>query len=243
MSETFYLDPHTRQLLTGLLRDLTWMIPELDNVITRQTQYGDQYRDGGRTTDTMVPFDPVASDIAYDLHGTLTAWIDETTTQRQLPHPGHQRSQQATVWLALHINDLALCDTAEQAFDEIRDVTHRVAQVIDTKEPPEFIGPCQSTNPDTTCPGVYCRRGRNTTTCGTCGTTIDIPALREATAAVLADRLYDRKELRTALTVITRQPIARSTIDTWITRGRLESHSGRYRLDEALELLGTRHTA
>lgn len=237
-TDHFFLDrPQQKQLITWL-REIVWLSDELDTVITRQAAYGDRYRSGGKSTETPLPFQVSASDVAFDLNGTLTAWVEEVCTSRNLDWPGRKRTPEAAEWLNHHIVDLALCEQAGTAFDEINHVRKRVLSAIDRPVPQEFVGPCQSGTEGVSCEGVYCVKGDDVKKCRTCLVVIDIPSVRAATESVMGDRLYSLPELQVALAYFGKKKIHRRTVESWVAADRLASHGGRYLLNDALKLLG-----
>lgn len=239
MTDELYISRPDRQQLSTRLRELRdWICQDLDDTICRQVQFGDRQQS---RAETPVVYNEHASEVAANLHGTLRAWTEHTCTHGKPRWPGEQRTPQYAAWLDRHLIDLAKTEDAPQALDEITDAWKQAKQAIDRPMPQEFVGPCQSDQPGVECEGVYCRRGADTKNCQQCGVTIDIPTVRVTTEAVMRDRLYTKPELRTALVMFTGRPINRTTIDSWIRRGRLPDHAGKYRLDEALALIPPQH--
>lgn len=240
-TEDLFIDRPTLDQLANHLDDLAgWLTEALDDTVVRQAVIGDQTPTRRRLgDDTPVPFNEHAADIAHEIHGTLRAWVEHVCQIRHLPWPGEQRTSGYAAWLNHYRGGLAMCEDAMQAVDEINDCHRRAMRAVDRPNPGEFVGPCQSTTPGITCPAVYCRRGQVEKTCRTCEVTIDIPTVQSATEATMRTRLFDRRELRTAMRTFG-HPIPRQTLDTWIRRGQLADHAGRYRLDEALALAAQR---
>lgn len=240
-TEDLFIDRPTLDQLANHLDDLAgWLTEALDDTVVRQAAVNDQAPTRRRLgDDTPLPFNETASDIAHDIHDTLRTWVGTVCQIRHLHWPGNQRTSGYAAWLHHYRGGLAMCPNAMQAVDEIRDCHQRAMRAVDRPSPGEFVGPCQSTTPGTTCDGVYCRQGQREITCRTCDTTIDIPTVQAATEAAMSTRLFDRRELRTAMRTFG-HPIPRQTLDTWIRRGQLADHAGRYRLTEALALAAQR---
>ncbi|UXE05041.1 helix-turn-helix DNA binding domain protein [Gordonia phage Lton] len=237
-----YLARHEITLLGERLRELRdWVCQDLDDTISRQVAFGD--KQDGKRTETPVVFNENAAEVAANLHGTLRAWVEHTCTHSTRVWPGEQRSAHYARWLDRYLIDLAKTEEAPTAVDELTDAWKQAKRAIDRPQDQEFAGPCQSTTPGVECGGVYCRKNADLKNCQTCGATIDIPALRATMESVMRDWLYTKQELRTALVIYLKKPVPRSTIDGWIRNGRLADHAGKYRLDEALTLAATRHTA
>lgn len=242
MSDDLYLERHEIQTLSTRLRELRdWVCEALDLTICRQVAFTD--RQQGHRTEPPVVFNEHASDVAHHLHGTLRFWVEHICTHSTRPWPGEHRAKEYASWIDRHLIDLAKTEQATDAATQITDAWKAAKQAIDRPEDKEFAGPCQSDTDGVTCEGIYCRRNADIKHCTTCGLDIDIPALRAAMEEVMRDRLYTKQELRTALVIFLKRPVARSTIDTWIDKGRLLPHGGKYRLDEALRLAASRRTA
>lgn len=242
VTDDLYLTrPQIQQLSTKLRGLSTWMLHDLDDVICRRTRYNDK-QTGSNSFERPVEFHVKASDCAQDVQGVLRAWVWTVTTQRGLTWPGEQRTHLHAAWLDRHLIDLALCEDAGEALDEITDAWKRVNRFIDRPMVPEFIGPCQSDN-DARCEGLYCRRGQDVFDCHTCGVTVDVPAVRAAVEEDMRGRLFTKGELRTALVMYAKQTVSRHMVDGWIRRGRLVDRGGKYSLDQALILLAERKSS
>lgn len=239
MTDEMFLTRLERQHLSTKLRGLsTWMVRDLDDVICRRTRYNDKQT--GPSGERPVEFHVKASDCAQDLQGVLRAWVWAVTSQRGLAWPGEQRSDKHAAWLDRHLIDLALCEDAGEALDEITDAWKRVFRFVDRPVVPEFIGPCQAEG-DAQCDGVYCRRGQDVFDCHTCGVTIDVATVKAATEEALADHLFDKHDLRRALVMRVKEPVPRQLIDGWIKQGRLLERGGKFKLADALVLWAERH--
>ncbi|QAU07234.1 hypothetical protein HOV03_gp95 [Gordonia phage Asapag] len=241
MTDDLYLARHEIRALSDKLRELhDWVCQDLDDTVCRQVSFGDR---SNRRTERPLVFNENASDVAHDVRGTLRSWVEHTCAHSTRQWPGEQQSARYAQWMDRHLIDLAKTEEAPTAYDEITDAWKRAKQAIDRPQDQEFAGPCQSATDGVECEGVYCRKNADLKNCHTCGITIDIPALRSTMEAVMRDRLYTKQELRTALVIYLKKPVPRSTIDGWISKGRLADHAGKYRLDEALTLVAARRTA
>lgn len=237
-ADHFYLNRYEIHGLLDRLRALPWIATELDTVIIRDTRYHDKH--DRPTTTTPVPFHLGASDVAWDMRDTLRTWVNEVATQRHLPWPGEYRADHYARWLDRHVMHLAQIENAPDAADEIRDIHKRALRAIDRPQDFEFVGPCQSDVPGVACDGVYAPRGADTKNCADCMVCIDIPAVQAATRQAIQGRLYTGKELATALTISTGEPVPFERVRNWIRRHKLLPSStvgpALYSLDEAQEL-------
>lgn len=120
-TDHLYLDRDTLRLLSdrlGKVRD--WVAAELENAITNQVAFTNKTIQRA-TKDDEVPlaFNVRASDVAYQLTGTLRGWVLHVCTARDLPWPGEGRAPHFAVWLDRHLIDLALTEEAPTAYAQI----------------------------------------------------------------------------------------------------------------------------
>ena len=236
MTDDLFLEWHLVKKLTERLKDLEeWLAEALDDAIVRDVSR--ERNDGGKSADTLLPFNDHVSQVGVEVAGTLQVWVDSVATTWKRKHPGHLRAGQSAKWLRAHVVDLAKCEDALAAYDEITDAHQRATRGADIPPPVEFVGPCQSTMDGVSCEGVYCMKGADVFKCRTCVTVIDVPAVRATTQEVLRDRLFDLPELQTALTIASGKRVPKRTIESWVQSERLVARGGRYLLSDALVLL------
>ncbi|MCK8670986.1 hypothetical protein M1M07_07625 [Rhodococcus sp. HM1] len=123
---------HTTDLARMLGSIRRWIAVDLDRVITKQTARPEHI--GGKGSETPLPLHLDASDVAFDLHGVLTAWIEDVCRATLHPHPGWLRIRDAASWLERHVFDLARLHNAHQAYDEINDAYLRAYAAVDLPE-------------------------------------------------------------------------------------------------------------
>ena len=235
-TDNLYLERSLIKILSKRLTDIaSWIADALDDVVARDTAR--ERNDGGKSADTPLMFHDKAGDAALELTGTLQIWVDTISQKRHIPWPGTLRSKHSALWIKAHIIDLALCDDAFQAFDEITDARKRAVHFTDIPMPVEFVGPCQSTTDGVTCDGVYCRPMADIHHCKLCNTNIDVPTVKAAMSETMRDMLFNADELQDALTVAGKKRVHRRTIQSWIESERLVARGGKYLLSDALVLL------
>ncbi|WP_446224960.1 hypothetical protein ACTWPB_07535 [Nocardia sp. IBHARD005] len=166
-ADCLYLSRLEQKDIVAKLRDIrTWLLPELDTVITRQTSYGTPNttptRKPGRT-EQPLPYHQAAADVATDLYGTLRSWVEHVCNNRHRPWPGDLRADGYARWLDRNIIDLALCQEAPDAADEILDAYKRAVRVIDLPKTHTYQGGCEVCGGD-----LWAVRGESEITCGQC---------------------------------------------------------------------------
>lgn len=67
------------------LGDVPALAESLHEAVIRQTKYGT--RNGARSTEQPVPYDPRAADVGYLLHNTLGSWARVIGAERGVPGP------------------------------------------------------------------------------------------------------------------------------------------------------------
>lgn len=86
-------------LRTALSELADWLGADIDNVLARQTVYGD--RAGGRSAERPLPYDPRAAEVGWVLRNTVTTWARIIHEERGVPLPqvrvGRNRSPHVEV--------------------------------------------------------------------------------------------------------------------------------------------------
>lgn len=181
-----------RVKLDEKLRDLAgWLSEALDLAITKQMHRATN--NGGHTGKrkaTPLPYNEHAADIAYDLHGTLESWINQTCLERRQPHPGKLRIQQSARWLRTHLNDLSACQDTITAYDEICDAHQRAIQAVDKPLIRTYQGTCEICDAE-----LWARRNDPNITCPQCARIIPKKDNDQRINSILESRLFTANEL------------------------------------------------
>lgn len=241
-ADDMYLSRHQQQEFTSLMVKVGWIVDELDVTITRQSQFGDPL-DGGKSAEEPVYFHEAAADVALDLHGALSSWVDEVCTQRQLSHPGMSRSNTAAKWLWQHVIDLALTTNAEVALDEIRDAVQRAERIIDRPQGRVYVGPCGEEHDAGRCGAdLYAVVDKPVVKCQECGASHPVDERRRALQEEVRGLLGTATEIARMLPWILDSPVKANTIRVWAKRKRLEVRGidqvgdARYRIGDVIDL-------
>lgn len=223
--DNMYLSRHQQQEFTSLMVKVGWIVEELDVTITRQSQFGAAY-ETGKSSEDPVYFHEAAADIAYDLHGALTSWVNEVCTQRQLVFPGVDRSGRMARWLWQHVIDLALTTNAETALDEIRDAVQRAERIIDRPQGRVYVGPCGEDQDAGRCGAdLYAVVDKPVVKCQECGASHPVDERRKALREEVRGLLGTAAEIAKLLPWILDAPITRKRITYYANRGAISRRS------------------
>lgn len=216
--DNMYLSRHQQQEFTSLMVKVGWIVEELDVTITRQSQFGAAY-ETGKSSEDPVYFHEAAADVAYDLHGALSSWVNEICTQRQLTYPGVDRSARLARWLWQHVIDLALTTDASTALDEIRDAVKRAERVIDRPQGRMYVGPCGEQQDAGRCGAdLYAVVDKPVVRCRECGATHPVDERRRALREEVRNLLGTASEIAKLLPWILDSPITRKRITYYANR-------------------------
>ena len=180
-----------RRLLHEKLHDLAgWLSTALDDCVVKQMHRTDNEGGHGKRRNTPIPYNSAASDIAHDVHGTLNAWIGQVAIERRVAHPGRTRTPQAARWLMHHLNDLAVCKDAHDAYDEIIDAHRRAYRAVDKPLHRTYQGTCEICNAE-----LWAKRTDTDIVCHACATVIPKADNDNRLNRILETRLFTADEL------------------------------------------------
>lgn len=144
---------HTSELAAGL-REVTWIVPELETTITRQDKLG-VTSETKSTGETPLNWNDRASIIAVDLNSILNAWALEVSRMdedERDPLAGIHHSDTSAVadWLRRNLTTLVHHEEAHVARDEIRNSVDRAKGAIDRPKNRTsfYVGPCPEMQAD-----------------------------------------------------------------------------------------------
>ncbi|MFT4202179.1 hypothetical protein [Gordonia sp. (in: high G+C Gram-positive bacteria)] len=219
--DDLFLSRADRRALSDRLRQIPiWLTTELDTAICREVAMSESaaVRAPG---ETPLVFNDRASQAAHHLLDTLGYWVEEICTLANLDWPGSGRADHYAKWLDWHLIDLAKLPEGQRAHRDIDQAINRAIAAVDKAKQPEFAGPCQSDLQGVACDGVYVRPGQLHKTCDGCGIRCDVQQMQQQMRDEISTRLYPAHELASALSIVTRQPVAYERVRNWIRRGRL----------------------
>lgn len=242
-ADHMYLSRDEQREFKNLMVKAQWVVDELDITLTRQSQFGNTLDSTGKSTETPVVFHEAAAEIAFELHGTVLAWVNEVCTQRKLQFPGVDRTGRMAHWLWQHVVDVALIEDAEAALDELRDALKRAERVIDRPIGRIYVGPCGTDSDTGRCGAdLYATPLKAEVQCKVCGATHEVEKRREALREEVRGLIGTAVELARMLPWILDSPVRENTIRQWAKRKRLVARTtdqtGRpmYRVGDVIDL-------
>lgn len=162
---------------TDDLRDRITPVPvlvqDLEVTLTRQSRTTQQ--DGGRSTETPLPWNENASAKAFELNATLNAWALDTSRLGEderdlLADVRHTDTALVAEWLIRNLPTLRQHPEAGQAYDEITESIREAHRAIDRPADPTPFGECGTQHVDVVCRTVlYGYLDRPTVSCPGCG--------------------------------------------------------------------------
>lgn len=184
---------------------------QLQVTITRQSKMGGP-REGGKSTETPLPFDSNASEAEWIMRQTLIVWADEIDASAFVIS-----SATAVVarWLAEHVRRLARLGSAGQCFDEVDQSITVAVRAVDCKPVRLYLGHCQCGTElfgDPDVPEYSCVR---------CGVDHDTNTRRIANQQQARDVVVTANEAAVYLGSVFGIRLRVSRIQNWGTRGKV----------------------
>lgn len=216
---------HTLRLLHDKLVTAVWVARQLEINITRQSQYGDPYRTGGKSNDTPLVFDDRASEAAWVLRNTLLVYAAEAGSSTTGSTPS----------IAAGLLERVTRIESPEAYDEISSAVELGKRTIDSPERRVYLGDCRCGN------RLFGDPDDDVTECESCqrGVEVDYGETRSRitrsalTATEMVRYLEDVEQIR----------LRASTIRVWAHRGRLQAvdtddrGDPKYCIEDVLDLL------
>lgn len=260
-SDGWYVCKVCGDMLAETLTDMSWMLDELDTVITQQTRYTTQ--SSGRSAETPLVFNIKAADTKANLVNQLdtaarviagaNGWSRDYTTDKG-----------CAAWLERKVSAIRLHPAGGEITDDICSWYAACLWVIDRPAQRQYLGDHAdvgtvlevemnviSPTSDEQCPGrIYGRAGKPEARCDTCGATFSAERLRERLLRELDDKLNTAAEIARLSTYlgldISREQV-RKRINQWHSRGQIERKGGSkedptFRFGDALNLLAKHDT-
>lgn len=222
----------TGRLLNDL-NALPGLLDDLDDTITRQVRIGD--RAGKRTDDTPLPVNLVASEVMDVARSTLLAWV---LTIEDGDVGGLADDPRAWCrWLVDRIERIRRHEEAVTLADEIAAARHMVRRAVDLPVERQYLGVCEACGTD-----LYAAKGSSSVMCGRCqrltgdAPDIDVEARRSQISASMVDMLAPKSEVLGYVRWQLGVEIPDGTFRSWISRGALQAHAGRYRIGDVIRL-------
>jgi hypothetical protein len=235
------------------LGEVTWLMHELDLVITRQTAKAE--RVGGASADQPLVFSWAASDLRWALENTITTWArvvaDEKPADLPLPDPrpagpycrdcAHhscaslRRPRPAphlgiiAGWLAIHIEWLRHHPAAVEAVDEITACIHQARRAVDVRPARLYAGPCTAKDAmGRECKAdLYADPSSAVVTCPACLTRYDVAERKKWLMETARDHLASASEASRLCWTMRGDLVTTAMIRGYVRRGKLASHASR----------------
>jgi hypothetical protein len=222
----------TGRLLNDL-NALPGLLGDLQDAITRQVRIGD--RGGKRTDATPLPVNLAAVEVMDVARSTLLAWV---LTIEDGDLGGLADDPRAWCrWLVDRIERIRGHAECAMLADEIADVRHVVHRAVDLPPERRYLGVCEVCGAD-----LYAAKGASSVVCGRCqrltgdAPTIDVEARRSQISASMVDMLAPKSEVLGYVRWRLGIEVPDGTFRSWVSRGVLQAHAGRYRIGDVIAL-------
>lgn len=140
----FFLDRDSQARLVTLLREVPGLVEDLSVTLTRQSRMGiSGAKLHARKDAQPLPYDINASEVADDLHNTLTAWARHVCEYRGIEYRGGVGTVSVARWLAEHVESLAMTEGSEEALDEVAYAMGRAREATDCRPDREVHQPSE----------------------------------------------------------------------------------------------------
>lgn len=218
-ADSMFLSRQQVHQFVDLMHQVHWVVEELDTTLTRQTQFTNPY-EAGKSVETPVVFHESASDAAFDLHGTLLSWVTAVCDQRQVPHPGMQRSVQLAQWMSRNVGHLAVMEDAEDCLDELVDAVKRCVRIVDRPVGRIYVGPCGDESETGRCGAdLYASPLKPEVKCRECGAVHEVEKRRKVLQEQVRNLLGTASEIARLLPWIMNSAVTRKRITYYANRG------------------------
>lgn len=232
---------------------------DLQDVVCKRVRRSSGASVASNAVEAPLPYDPTASSLADEVANTITTWCREIAEANPHLRCSARTVVEAAVWMAALPSILATHLAADELFDEIvRSVLPRMRRALGQPSDRSVLGECGAWldqddreirlrvalfgEPKRLCDQkLYAWPNMSIITCPACGTSWEVSERREWLRQCADERLATQVELR-GMVVVRGEPVKRTTLAMWITRGRLVASAQTsdgvplFRLGDALDL-------
>ncbi|USC17017.1 hypothetical protein [Rhodococcus sp. 11-3] len=203
-----------------------WLEGQLELNVTRQSQSGSRYREGGRSTEKPLVFDDKASEAAWVLEHTLTGLARRCVDTWGMCPSDPRR---LVPWLRSRLFEVARLDDIGDVMGELQSAVDLGLATIERPEPRVYIGDCRCGRP------VY-GQGGDEAECR-CGEIFRVAESRVANREAGADLLLTAREAALYAGELHGVQITAKRIRVWASRGKIQGR-GQDRQGENVYRLG-----
>lgn len=229
-----------------------WLAAQLQVTVTRRARMTLTADRIAGSPEKPLPYHYEASDVAWNLHNTLSAWAKDVCETRGLDYPGNPDTAGVARWLSDNVVAIAAGEGAKDCYDEVLHATNAAERAID-RPPPNwiFLGPCggrTDRSEDPCVVDIYAKPRRSddgapgriesTVVCPACNTEHDVEARRAANRELVRAALYTASEIEDSYLDDRGLRIKAQWIRVKANRGQLFAHAKHPRTGEAQYRLG-----
>lgn len=197
-----------------ILRMLPRKLDDLEIALTRQSQFGSAYADGGKNAgEKPLYFDSGASEAWSSVSQLIYGYTKRIVHDWPVPHLLPERRFDATQFLMDNIYSLRPYD---DAFDEFQDADNEINRVIDIPRMRIYLGECKG------CHGkLYGDPEKDEEQCTSCACPYNPKARREEHQKQGEDMLVTAKDARRYIGEVMGIPLTQGRFNNWTRRGYL----------------------
>jgi len=233
--------------LKSRLDSVSWLAPEVDLTLARQSRATDPGDRVGGNREQPLPFHIPAGETAWVLHNTLSTWARDICETRGIDYipvgylpplppkfvgpfqPGERErhiqpdfvdsTAGIAAWLSHHVIAISSSASAGECFSEVSAAVAACHRVIDRAPGRMYVGPCGEVVNGVRCTAdIYVTIGRDEAKCPTCSTAHEAQSRRDELQRQVRGVLGTAAELARLLPWIVGSPITRKRIAYYARR-------------------------
>lgn len=210
------------------LGEVSWLMHELDLVITRQTARAEHV--GGPSAERPLAFAWDASDLRWALENTVTTWARVVVEEKpNVSDPAGLSTGLVAAWLTGQVEWLRHHPAAAEAVDEITACVYRAKRAIDIRPERLYAGPCTTKDESgRECKhDLYADPSSAVVTCPACRTRYDVAERKAWLMETARDHLATASEASRLCWTMLGDLVTTAMVRGYVRRGKLASHAVR----------------